>query len=424
MSTLIKLKYSLNTAIPSSLANQEPAWTANGDVLYVGSNGNIVAIAGKRVPGVLTANQAIVTNSTNMIDQIMWGNSTVNSISNSTAFALANSTVSLVITKPSAAQVSGGTFFLNANGSWTAPAGGASATGSNTQVQFNDSGSFGATAGFVFDKAANNLTVGNTIIAGAAAFSANSTLVNAAAINVVGRTNTATLFVTTSANVGSNVVANSTGVWVIGTVNATTISAGASTMNATTISTTDLNVSGNLSITGTLTTVDTTNLNVTDSIIKLARQNGANVLDIGFFGAYNDGTARFTGLVYDATTGRYELFANTTEEPTTTVNLAGTGYAIGTLRSYLVSGGLVVNSTAITGTANSTYNINFVANSLTLTTPLVGTSGGTGLSTIGSESILVGNTTNGFRNLTFVASKVLQSNGTAILFDDIDGGLF
>ena len=36
-------------------------------------------------------------------------------------------------------------------------------------------------------------------------FTANSALVNAAAINVVGQTNTATLFITTSANVGANV---------------------------------------------------------------------------------------------------------------------------------------------------------------------------------------------------------------------------
>lgn len=35
--------------------------------------------------------------------------------------------------------------------------------GSNTQVQFNDSGAAGASAGFTFDKASNNLAVSNTI---------------------------------------------------------------------------------------------------------------------------------------------------------------------------------------------------------------------------------------------------------------------
>jgi hypothetical protein len=41
-------------------------------------------------------------------------------------------------------------------------------------------------------------------------FTANSTLVNAAAINITGQTNTATLFATTSANVGSLVQTNTT----------------------------------------------------------------------------------------------------------------------------------------------------------------------------------------------------------------------
>ena len=41
-------------------------------------------------------------------------------------------------------------------------------------------------------------------------FTANSTLVNAAAINITGQTNTATLYVTTSANVGTTFTANST----------------------------------------------------------------------------------------------------------------------------------------------------------------------------------------------------------------------
>lgn len=38
--------------------------------------------------------------------------------------------------------------------------------GTNTQVQFNDSGDLGASDGFTFDKASNNLTVSNTVTAG------------------------------------------------------------------------------------------------------------------------------------------------------------------------------------------------------------------------------------------------------------------
>ena len=42
---------------------------------------------------------------------------------------------------------------------------GASVAGSNTQVQFNDSLALGASAGFTFNKAANNLAVSNTLYA-------------------------------------------------------------------------------------------------------------------------------------------------------------------------------------------------------------------------------------------------------------------
>ena len=53
------------------------AFTANGDVLYIGSNGGIVAIGGKRNPGTLTANQALVANSTSGIDKIIVANAAV-----------------------------------------------------------------------------------------------------------------------------------------------------------------------------------------------------------------------------------------------------------------------------------------------------------------------------------------------------------
>jgi len=62
MPNLIQIKRSLTAASPGSLAN--------GDVLYIGSNATLVAIAGKRTPGTLTANQALVANSTG---GLYWG---------------------------------------------------------------------------------------------------------------------------------------------------------------------------------------------------------------------------------------------------------------------------------------------------------------------------------------------------------------
>jgi hypothetical protein len=87
-------------------------------------------------------------------------------------------------------------------------------------------------------------------------FTANSTLVNAAAINVTNQVNTATLFITTSANIASsNVIANTAGLFVAnstGVVNASTLRVGtAFTANATLTNTVSLVVSTNTSTFGT-----------------------------------------------------------------------------------------------------------------------------------------------------------------------------
>ena len=96
--------------------------------------------------------------SLSVFSDISVGNSAVNTTINSTAISVksivANGSVG------SANQV------LSSNGSgiyWTNPSGG-SVAGSNTQIQFNDSGAANATAGFTFDKTSNTLSVGNTTV--------------------------------------------------------------------------------------------------------------------------------------------------------------------------------------------------------------------------------------------------------------------
>lgn len=501
MASVIKFKRSLETSIPSSLSNGEPAWTSNGDILYIGAyDGTIIPIAGKRFPGVLTANQALVTNATNMLDKIMFGNTTVNSVANSLAFTLANSTVSFSLVKPTAAQISDGDKFLKADGSWSTVTGGsASPGGANTYIQYNDSGTLNGTAGYTYDQTTNNVFLANTLLIGAniavntvRAFIGNTTVnnnINSISAIIADATSTTTqnssafaaganvYLDTVKANFGNttvNTIANSiivrvenasaaanlkaTGLEVgttvvnatvalIGggaqvnstafatgttTVNATAVTVGGGTFaNSTTINTTDLNVSGNLVVSGTVVTVDATNLIVQDPLIRLAddQANTASYVDtsdIGFYGTYGNTTQLgFTGLFRDASdAGIYKLFSGQIPSPTTTVDTANVNYAMATFQAYLKSAAFTVNSIAFTVTANSTWAVNMIANTLTLSTPLAGAQGGTGLATYTAEDILVANTTNGFRKLSLVPNKVLQSNGTVLLFDDIDGGVF
>jgi hypothetical protein len=255
---------------------------------------------------------------------------------------------------------------------------------------------------------ANNGIIANT--SGVFADAANGISVDASGINVLG---------------SNAIVSNSSGVHLLTgstlTVNTTGVHVNSS------LSLTDLTLSGNLDINGTLTTVDTTNLSVTDSIISLARgQTTANTLDIGFYGTFGNATATsYSGLFRDATDGVYKLFAGQIPEPGTTVDTANVNFAYATLQSFITTGALVANSSAVNITANSTVSVALTANSLSLSTALPATSGGTGQSAYAIGDLLVGGAGNTLAKLTVGADgKVLQSNGTSVVYADLDGGTF
>lgn len=269
---------------------------------------------------------------------------------------------------------------------------------------------------------ANNGIVANST--GVWAKAANGISVDSSGINV-------------NANYG--IVSNTTGVWAkaangisvdssgINVNGGSTLTVNTSGVHVNTnLSITDLTLSGNLTINGTLTTVDTTNLTVNDSIIELARNNSADSIDIGFFGHYNDGADRYTGLVYDTSNDRFDLFANTQVKPTTTVDITGSGYTLATLRSFIDSKGLVSNSSAVSITANSSVAVTITANTLTLDTALAPTDGGTGFDTYSVGDLLVGTSGNALLKLAVntTAGKVLQSDGTTVVYGDVDGGTF
>jgi len=190
----------------------------------------------------------------------------------------------------------------------------------------------------------------------------------------------------------------------------------------------DVTISGNLTVTGNLVTINVSTLSVTDSLIQLASNNTVgDSIDIGFYGNYqvSGGDHEHAGLFRDASDDTFKLFKGLTAAPTTTVDTSNNTYTIATLQAYLDSGGLTTNATAVALTANSTVSVSLTANSLTLSSPLVGTSGGTGLASYTAEDILVANSSNGFRKLGLGSSGyVLQSNGTSLVYDTLDGGTF
>ncbi len=192
----------------------------------------------------------------------------------------------------------------------------------------------------------------------------------------------------------------------------------------------DVQIGGNLEVFGNVTTTNVTSVIVSDPMIYLAGNNYvSDLVDIGFAGNYFDGTTeRHTGLFRDASDGGvYKLFTNSEQELSgnNLVNTAANGYTLAILETYLASAGLTSNATSVYITANSTLNVQIVANTLTLSTALAGTEGGTGYKDTIDQAILVGNTTNGYDRLTLgVSGYVLQSNGSALVYDILDGGSF
>ena len=560
---LIQIKRSLTTANATSLANGELAYTANGDVLWIGSNGGIRAIGGNRTPGTLTANQALVANSTSGIDKVITANAVVTTLTangtTGTAGQLltSNGTVAYWANPASSSFTLAGdsgtdTFstgqtltFASANGLTTAVTDnqvtfsvdtGSTLTVNATGIHVNSSNLVIATSQLTGDVALGTNTSGNyvaTITAGngisgassteggtptiavvaGAGIASNSTgvhvvagngtivsnatgvYVNASALSVATSqltgdvalgTNTSGNYVATItagngisgsstteggtptiavvAGTGGGLVSNSTGVFVtagsglvanatgvhVGSANGINVQAdtvGLTTGSTLTVNSTgahvntdlsitslttagNLQVGGNLTVLGDLLTINVATLAVEDSLIQLASNNTtSDLLDIGFFGSYEAGDGavhEHTGIFRDASdNGIYKIFQNVEESPTTTVNTSAVGYTTGTLEAFLRSGGLVSNSTAVTLTANSTLAVNLTANSITLTTPLAATSGGTGLNTYTSGDILVANTGNTLSKMALGASGlILMSNGTALTYDTLDGGTF
>ncbi len=118
---------------------------------------------------------------------------------------------------------------------------------------------------------------------------------------------------------------------------------------ATSTFTGNVAVQGDLTVTGTNTSIQVTNLDVEDPLIKLARANSGDTVDIGFYGQYNDGADKYIAFARDATDSKFKLLDGITSEPTGT---AITGGSTATLVAN-VEGALTGNATTATTLATA-----------------------------------------------------------------------
>jgi hypothetical protein len=136
----------------------------------------------------------------------------------------------------------------------------------------------------------------------------------------------------------------------------------------------NLTVQGNLFVNGNVTVFNTNNLSINDSMIYLADDNPADLVDIGFVSAFTNPGYQHTGFVRDATDGVWKLFANVIPEPTTTVDFTNANYSnilVGNIQATYFTG----NGAFLTGLPAGYSNVNaatFLASG-TLTSPIITT---------------------------------------------------
>ncbi len=138
-------------------------------------------------------------------------------------------------------------------------------------------------------------------------------------------------------------------------------SSGADTMNAESGLTFDgsiltvggsVVISSDLTVNGTTTTINTQTLTVDDPMVVVGDNNAANSVDLGIIGKYVSGSTYYSGLLRDASAGKFRLFTTTEDlSSATTVNTSAAGYApsdlvVGTITQGAASSGLVYANSA------------------------------------------------------------------------------
>ncbi len=132
-------------------------------------------------------------------------------------------------------------------------------------------------------------------------------------------------------------------------------------------------ITGDLVVQGTTTTVDATNLEVTDSLIYLAaEQYDADAVDIGIFGAYGDSNPGHlhTGLIRDASDGKWKLISDAAEPISNAVDFTGVTYD--TLKVGTLEGNVIGNITGdVSGNAGTVTNGVYTTDTGTVTNAML-----------------------------------------------------
>ena len=191
----------------------------------------------------------------------------------------------------------------------------------------------------------------------------------------------------------------------------------------------NLTVTGNLTVSGTTTTVNSTTVSVADPIFELGDSSSDDNLDRGLKLKYNSSGAKTAFMGFDDSDGKFVMIPDATDTNSVFTGTIGvlkanietgnTGVTVGDSVPFSDSSGTLTlqNVDALDATTEATIEaaidtLSNLASIGTLTTGVwnataIGTAhGGTGLTSVGTSG------------------KILVSNGSALVYQDIDGGTF
>jgi hypothetical protein len=417
------------TAINISIGNSTVNTSSNSTHFFSG-NSTVYGLTNSTAEGVFNSNSGgsnyysnNISNSSSLYLQS--GNSSTistyiydNVTGNTATVAVGNSTVNVIV---GIGVVNVGTQFSVNTTALQFSGANVSFTGTNTNITANTT----LTANVTTSGALTTLGGTNTYITSNATFSANVN--TSGALTTLGGTNTS---VTSNATFAANV--NFTGANVV--LTGTSI-----TGSTTDVSFRNGTFSGNLVISGSVTTINTTSLTVTDNIVELGSNNGlvaSDAVDMGWFSPANtSGVSNYSGIfriaASSSATNPYFKFLATNSNPNTATTVGGT-ITTGILESYLApygtGGAFIANSTVVNITANATVSSTLTVNSITLTTALAATSGGTGQTTYATGDLLYASSSSALSKLSVPGSaangQVLQITNNLPAYGTLDGGTF
>ena len=364
--TVIQLKWSEATAAPTTLNVAEPAYSNTSGKLFIGrTTGGPVVVGGSYYTGVIDAATSANTGNTIMKRDAAGGLSATYIYAS--LFGNANTATSAAAwTTARTIGVSGdanGTVSIDGSANANIPL-----TLGNSGVAAGSYGSVTQIPTFSVDAKGRVTSAANVSI---------STSLNTAADSGTDTVALATDTLTFKGGDGitTNMVAANTTVMI--DVDNTVLRSTGGTING------DLAITGNLVISGNTVTQDVENIKTEDSMIELAANNAANVIDIGFFGTYVNAGTKYTTLMRDASDGNYKLLVDGTEKPNVANTVNVSTFSTGTLVAN-ITGGTVSGLSADISVAD----------------------GGTGAGTFAVGQILVGNGTGAITSKANVTTTV------------------